>query len=207
MRINIRSGGNSYGHGGSLESHEAPGRRIFSCRSDSGRRDILGRKGNVFSIDLTCPRIRFKFLDFASLTVYDDELDPNDRIPITHNDDEMSDIQEPKCNNLVLDAGPLLSLSPLRGLAKTYLTVPQVLAELKDRRAKEHIERLGLTYGVNIEVRNPDPASLTTGELYIHLRDFLILTQIHQSSLGLRKLETMLSCHTPICVYWLSRIR
>ncbi|KAJ6515597.1 Nin one binding Zn-ribbon like-domain-containing protein [Mycena sanguinolenta] len=66
----------------------------------------------------------------------------------------------PRCKNLVLDAGPLLSLSPLRGLAETYLTVPQVLAELKDKRAREHFERLGLNAGVKVEVVSPDPASL-----------------------------------------------
>ncbi|KAJ7786310.1 Nin one binding Zn-ribbon like-domain-containing protein [Mycena metata] len=68
----------------------------------------------------------------------------------------------PRCKNLVLDAGPLLSLSPLRGLAETYLTVPQVLAELKDKRAREHFERLGLSAGVKIEVAAPDAASLAT---------------------------------------------
>jgi RNA-binding protein NOB1 len=72
--------------------------------------------------------------------------------------------QEPRCRNLVLDAGPLLSLSPLRGLAETYLTVPQVLAELKDSRAREHFEQLGLLSGVKIEVRSPDAASLTHGK-------------------------------------------
>jgi PIN domain of ribonuclease len=71
--------------------------------------------------------------------------------------------QPPRCTNLVLDAGPLLSLSPLRGLAKTYLTVPQVLAELKDNRAREHFERLGLISGVNIEIKSPDAASLAYG--------------------------------------------
>ncbi|KAF8914193.1 Nin one binding Zn-ribbon like-domain-containing protein [Gymnopilus junonius] len=69
-------------------------------------------------------------------------------------------MQQPKCRRLVLDAGPLLSLSPLRGLAETYLTVPQVLAELKDSRAREHFERLGLLSGVKVEVRSPDAASL-----------------------------------------------
>ena len=69
----------------------------------------------------------------------------------------------PHCKNLVLDAGPLLSLSPLRGLASTYLTVPQVLDELKDKRAREHFERLGLSAGVKIEVRSPDAASLAHG--------------------------------------------
>ncbi|KAJ7129402.1 Nin one binding Zn-ribbon like-domain-containing protein [Mycena epipterygia] len=68
----------------------------------------------------------------------------------------------PRCKNLVLDAGPLLSLSPLRGLAEKYLTVPQVLAELKDKRAREHFERLGLNSGVKIEVAAPDAASLAT---------------------------------------------
>jgi hypothetical protein len=71
----------------------------------------------------------------------------------------------PRCKNLVLDSGPLLSLSPLRGLAATYLTVPQVLNELKDKRAREHFEQLGLSAGVKIEVRSPDAASLSYGTL------------------------------------------
>lgn len=77
----------------------------------------------------------------------------------------MAASQGPRCKNLVLDAGPLLSLSPLRGLAETYLTVPQVLAELKDKRAREHFERLGLISGVKIEIRTPDAASLAHGAL------------------------------------------
>ncbi|KAI0722746.1 Nin one binding Zn-ribbon like-domain-containing protein [Earliella scabrosa] len=64
------------------------------------------------------------------------------------------------CKHLVLDAGPLLSLSPLRGLAQTYYTVPQVLDELKDKRAREHFERLGLSAGVRIEVKGPATASV-----------------------------------------------
>ncbi|KAG6903419.1 hypothetical protein C0995_005442 [Termitomyces sp. Mi166 len=66
----------------------------------------------------------------------------------------------PRCKNLVLDAGPLLSLSPLRGLAETYITVPQVLAELKDKRARDHFEQLGLLSGVKVKVQSPDAASL-----------------------------------------------
>lgn len=71
--------------------------------------------------------------------------------------------QQRPCKNLVLDAGPLLSLSPLRGLAETYFTVPQVLDELKDKRAREHFERLGLTSGVHIKVQEPDAGSLAHG--------------------------------------------
>ncbi|KAL1740630.1 Nin one binding Zn-ribbon like-domain-containing protein [Schizophyllum fasciatum] len=67
---------------------------------------------------------------------------------------------EPQCKHLVLDAGPLLSLSPIRGLAETYYTVPQVLDELKDSRARQHFEQLGLSAGVNVAVRSPDAASL-----------------------------------------------
>ncbi|KIY49450.1 hypothetical protein FISHEDRAFT_41556 [Fistulina hepatica ATCC 64428] len=66
----------------------------------------------------------------------------------------------PNCKNLVLDAGPLLSLSPLRGLAENYITVPQVLAELKDKRARDHFEQLGLSTGVKVDVRSPDAASI-----------------------------------------------
>jgi RNA-binding protein NOB1 len=82
----------------------------------------------------------------------------------------MTAVQQPKCKTLVLDAGPLLSLSPLRGLAETYVTVPQVLSELKDKNAKEHLERLGLNYGIKIEVKSPDPASLATGTSRISFR-------------------------------------
>ncbi|KAH8830412.1 Nin one binding Zn-ribbon like-domain-containing protein [Flagelloscypha sp. PMI_526] len=58
---------------------------------------------------------------------------------------------------LILDAGPLLSLSPLRGLADTYITTPQILGELRDNRAREHFERLGLTAGVKVDVQSPEP--------------------------------------------------
>ncbi|CAE7185107.1 unnamed protein product [Rhizoctonia solani] len=66
----------------------------------------------------------------------------------------------PNVDTLVLDAGPLLSLIPLRGLASRYVTVPQVIAELKDPRAREHLERLELTFGIKLEVLDPDVASL-----------------------------------------------
>ncbi|KAI0832624.1 Nin one binding Zn-ribbon like-domain-containing protein [Trametes gibbosa] len=67
---------------------------------------------------------------------------------------------KPACKHLILDAGPLLSLSPLRGLAEAYYTVPQVLEELKDKRAREHFQQLGLSAGVRIEVRGPSAASI-----------------------------------------------
>ncbi|PPQ64613.1 hypothetical protein CVT24_008350 [Panaeolus cyanescens] len=72
----------------------------------------------------------------------------------------MSTNQKPQCKRLILDAGPLLSLSPLRGLAETYLTTPEVLAELKDARARDHFERLGLMSGVKVEIKSPDAAAL-----------------------------------------------
>ncbi|KAJ3793096.1 Nin one binding Zn-ribbon like-domain-containing protein [Lentinula aff. detonsa] len=74
----------------------------------------------------------------------------------------MATERKPYCKSLVLDAGPLLSLSPLRGIAESYYTVPQVLAELKDKNAKEHLERLGLNFGIKIEVKNPGPASMAS---------------------------------------------
>ncbi|KDN47444.1 hypothetical protein RSAG8_03584, partial [Rhizoctonia solani AG-8 WAC10335] len=41
-----------------------------------------------------------------------------------------------------------------------YVTVPQVIAELKDPRAREYLERLELTSGVKLEVLDPDVTSL-----------------------------------------------
>ncbi|CAE6379718.1 unnamed protein product [Rhizoctonia solani] len=72
----------------------------------------------------------------------------------------MSGITNPNVGTLVLDAGPLLSLTPLRGLASRYVTIPHVIAELKDPRAREHLERLELTSGVKLEVLTPDATSL-----------------------------------------------
>jgi RNA-binding protein NOB1 len=84
------------------------------------------------------------------------------------------------CKYLVLDAGPLLSLSPLRGLAEIYVTVPQVLDELKDRRAREHFEQLGLSAGVKVEVRGPDSAALAKGQ-YLFVSDEIIQTYLFSS--------------------------
>lgn len=69
----------------------------------------------------------------------------------------------PRIRTLVLDAAPLLSLTPLRGLAQKYITTPQVVNELKDKRAREHFEQLSLTEGVEVEVRYPDALSLAKG--------------------------------------------
>lgn len=70
---------------------------------------------------------------------------------------------KPSCKYLILDAGPLLSLSPLRGLAEQFITVPQVLSELKDSKARQHFEQLGLSIGVAIDVKVPDPGCLAEG--------------------------------------------
>ena len=67
---------------------------------------------------------------------------------------------QPACKNLVLDAGPLLSFSPLRNLAQTYYIAPQVISELKDPRAKQHFESLALNAGIRIQVRDPSPSSI-----------------------------------------------
>jgi RNA-binding protein NOB1 len=68
--------------------------------------------------------------------------------------------------NLILDAGPLLSLTPLRGMAERFITSPSVFAELRDPRAREHWERLreavGLE-GAGVELREPDAISMAKG--------------------------------------------
>ncbi|BEI84173.1 hypothetical protein CcaverHIS002_0407770 [Cutaneotrichosporon cavernicola] len=56
--------------------------------------------------------------------------------------------------HLILDAGPLLSLTPLRHLAQTFHTTPAVLAELRDPRAREHWNNLALQ-GVDVRVAPP----------------------------------------------------
>jgi RNA-binding protein NOB1 len=71
-------------------------------------------------------------------------------------------MSSPPVKHLVLDAGPLLSLTPLRGLSENYYTVPQVIGELRDKRGKEYLERLALT-GVSVKIQSPDVSSVAQG--------------------------------------------
>ncbi|KAG8930738.1 serine/threonine-protein kinase M1 [Tulasnella sp. 417] len=73
----------------------------------------------------------------------------------------MSTNQQPKVDTLVLDAGPLIERKPLRGLAKRYVTTPQVVQELKDPRVREYFEQLPLLEGVNVEVKMPNAMSVS----------------------------------------------
>jgi RNA-binding protein NOB1 len=61
--------------------------------------------------------------------------------------------------HMILDAGPLLSLTPLRHLATTFHTTPQVLAELRDPKAREHWENLKIQ-GLDIRVEPPSAESM-----------------------------------------------
>jgi RNA-binding protein NOB1 len=72
-------------------------------------------------------------------------------------------MDSPRVAQLVLDAGPLLSLAPLRGLSKEYFTVPHVLGELKDEKSRAHFRNLGLSSRVKVETRIPDANALSKG--------------------------------------------
>ncbi|ORX34902.1 Nin one binding Zn-ribbon like-domain-containing protein [Kockovaella imperatae] len=61
--------------------------------------------------------------------------------------------------HLILDAGPLLSMTPLRHLAETFHTTPMVVAELRDPKAREYWERLGLT-GIDVKVESPSAEAM-----------------------------------------------
>ncbi|KAF9506117.1 hypothetical protein BS47DRAFT_1374169 [Hydnum rufescens UP504] len=43
---------------------------------------------------------------------------------------------------------------------QNFVTTPGVIAELKDQRAREYFEQLGLTQGVHVQVRNPDATAI-----------------------------------------------
>ncbi|KAJ9098811.1 hypothetical protein QFC19_006288 [Naganishia cerealis] len=87
---------------------------------------------------------------------------------------------------LVLDAGPLLSLTPLRNLATRYLTTPAVLAELRDVNARDHWERLKLLAGVDVEVREPDALSMTKVMAWAkHTGDVAVLSRTDMGVIAL----------------------
>lgn len=70
--------------------------------------------------------------------------------------------EKPTIQHLILDAGPLLSLAPLRHLAAQFHTTPGVLAELRDPRAREHWERLKLQIDVKVEAPRADAFAAVT---------------------------------------------
>ncbi|KAK0542864.1 20S-pre-rRNA D-site endonuclease nob1 [Tilletia horrida] len=69
--------------------------------------------------------------------------------------------KKPNIDTLVLDAAPLLTQHPLRGLASKFYMPAAILAELKDKRAKEHLEFLTSSGQIDLEVREAGPLALS----------------------------------------------
>lgn len=68
---------------------------------------------------------------------------------------------EPRIESLVLDAGPLVTQSPLRGLAKKYYIPPSVVEEMKDKRARDHLVWLqSEAASCEIEIIQPGPEAM-----------------------------------------------
>ncbi|WVQ82563.1 hypothetical protein IAT38_004692 [Cryptococcus sp. DSM 104549] len=79
--------------------------------------------------------------------------------------------------HLILDAGPLLSLAPLRHLAARFYTTPAVLAELRDPKAREHWDRLGLA-GVDVKVEQPSAEAMAKVSAFARKTgDYAVLSQ------------------------------
>ena len=75
---------------------------------------------------------------------------------------------QPRIKHLILDAGPLLSLTPLRHLASHFYTTPAVLQELRDPKAREYYQNLGLS-GVDVQVVQPGGEAMARGKLSVLL--------------------------------------
>ncbi|ORY23531.1 Nin one binding Zn-ribbon like-domain-containing protein [Naematelia encephala] len=96
-----------------------------------------------------------------------------------------SSSQHPNIQHLILDAGPLLSLTPLRHLASTFHTTPMVLAELRDPKAREHWDRLGLS-GVDVKVEQPGGEAMAKVIAFAKKTgDFAVLSQTDLSVIAL----------------------
>lgn len=91
----------------------------------------------------------------------------------------------PTITHLILDAGPLLSLEPVRHLASTFHTTPLVLAELKDPKARAHWDALALS-GVDVRVEMPSAAAMgKVMEFAKKTGDYAVLSQTDLSVLAL----------------------
>ena len=76
----------------------------------------------------------------------------------------------PGIKSLVLDAAHLLVQARLAGMAEKFYIPPSVLAELRDVRAREYLERLHTTGQIDLEVREPGAESKQRGALRASLR-------------------------------------
>lgn len=88
---------------------------------------------------------------------------PSQPEPILAAQPEAGPSTQPRINHLVLDAGPLLSLTPLRHLASHFYTTPAVLQELRDPKAREYYQNLGLS-GVDVKVVQPGGEAMARGK-------------------------------------------
>ncbi|KAE8224865.1 hypothetical protein CF319_g2314 [Tilletia indica] len=83
----------------------------------------------------------------------------------------------PKIDTLVLDAAPLLTQQPLRGLARKFYLPPLVLAELKDKRARDHLEFMQNSGQIDLEVREPGALALSKAIAFAKLTgDYAVLS-------------------------------
>lgn len=94
---------------------------------------------------------------------------------------------EPRIDQLVLDAGPLVTQQRLTGLAKKYYIPPQVVAELRDKQARDHFEWLRSDAGgCDIEVREAGAeARLACIAFAKKTGDYAVLSQPDMSVLAL----------------------
>ena len=76
-------------------------------------------------------------------------------------------------STLIVDAAPLLatSTSTLKGLAATYVTVPDVISEIRDKTSRDllkEVEWLGLNgEKEGLAVRLPSSQAVAIGKIYI----------------------------------------
>lgn len=80
--------------------------------------------------------------------------------------------QEPGIDQLILDAGPLLAQLPLRNMAKKFYVSPTVMAELKDKKARDYLKFLTIA-GMDLEVREAGPEALAKGGFVTSLTHLL----------------------------------
>lgn len=115
----------------------------------------------------------------------------------------------PRIDELVLDAGPLVTQQPLAGLAKKIYIPPAVVAELRDKRARDHLEWLqqtaraststsissggsgdggapGADQGYEVEIREPGPeATVAVMNFAKKTGDYAVLSRPDLSVLAL----------------------
>jgi rRNA maturation endonuclease Nob1 len=80
--------------------------------------------------------------------------------PVVDQEVTKPQLEKDQVLTLVIDSAPLLKGTPLRHLAQRFCTIPEVVGEIRDKNAREHIKKLPF----ELELITPSDEAIKAGK-------------------------------------------